>query len=485
VGLLDLGNQPGRSYSSLRVEWAKTAPDVIYTRVQLRKQGETAWRSACFTQSPGLVLGLEPDATYEVLVDARATGPDYGGVFAEDYVAGLRKMRAAADAASPKIALVGPTFGGELEGPGSGYLEACYRAGMRGLLQALDLHPYVKYATPTPPGGHPGGPEGVLHSLERAREVLARNGEAELPITVSECGHPTSEGEWFMPPVTYAQQAQRIVRTHLLLIGAGVRRIWFYAFQDEGTDRRNPEHNFGLVDWHGKPKPAYHAYKAMVALLGRTKCEGLQPDAKPPVYAVRFRDGNSFLTALWDSGGESEVLVSAKGGATATFDLFGKPVSLPGTNAGRQRFVATESALYLRSAAPLRLVSQRRLSPPVEPQVQMELHPSTVSFAPGATRSWECRVQSEFDVPVEVRLSCSAPWGGQAQCAALTLPPHGSDIANLILTAPADAKRQLVSGDAKCAYRPRGDAGEWRVLRRAVFFEVGVPQTRMARPNVE
>jgi hypothetical protein len=391
---------------------------------------------------------------------------DFGQVFPAEYVAGLRKMRAATDAAGRKILLLGPTFGGELVGPGSDYLDGCYRAGMKGMLDALDLHPYVKYATPTPPGAQVGGPEGVLIDLAQAREDLRRNGEPNLPITVSEAGHPTGEARSQMPCVSYDEQARRVVRSHLLMVAAGVRRLWWYAFQDEGTDQTNIEHCFGIVDWYGKPKPAYDAYKAMVGMVGATVCEGLQSDAKPPVYAVRFRDGKSFLTALWDSGGESEVHVA--GVVQSGADLFGKPIDIP---AGQLR--TTESVIYLRSAKPLSIVSARRIAPPVEPQVQMKLTPTTVAYKPGEPFSFTCRVWSEFDAPVDVELICNGHWGLPAAQASFVLPAKGTHEATLGFTPPPDAKERILSWDVQCRYRRSGTDGDWTTFTRADFFVLG------------
>ncbi len=418
---------------------------------------------------------VSPDVAPELLTRASrdwgvalvCTGneSDFGQVFPAEYVAGLRKMRAAADAAGRKVLLLGPTFGGELVGPGSDYLDGCYRAGMKGMLDALDLHPYVKYATPTPPGAQVGGPEGILIDLAAAREDLRRNGEPNLPITVSEAGHPTGESHTSVPCVCYDEQARRVVRSHLLMVAAGVRRLWWYAFQDEGTDPANVEHCFGLVDWYGKPKPAYDAYKAMVKMVGATVCDGLQSDAKPPVYAARFRDERGYVTALWDSGGESEVRV--EGGLQAAYDLFGKRLDAPG---GPIR--ATESVIYLRSAKPLRIVSARRLTPPVEPQVQMKLTPTTVAYRSGEPFTFMCRVWSEFDTPVEVELTAGGPWGLPAAKVAFALSAKGIHEATLGFTPPPQAKDRIVSWDVQCRYR-RAGTSDWTTFTRAIFFVQG------------
>ncbi|MCS7192624.1 MAG: fibronectin type III domain-containing protein [Armatimonadetes bacterium] len=403
--------------------------------------------------------------------------PDFNNIFAEDYVSDLKKVRLVANRVSKKIYLIGPCIGGELEGPGSDYLDACYLAGMKGLLDAIAIHPYCKLVTPTPLGGQLGGPEGVLNSLKRALQVMERNGEGKIPIVVTEMGYPTHEGWWHVPAVNFDRQAEWIVRAHLLMIAKGVRRIWWYAFQDEGTDRKNPEHNFGIVDWYGQPKPAYFAYKAMVKLLADTTCDGLLKNLKPPVYAVQFRKGRKFLTAIWDSGGESEIVLIDSVILDA-FDLFGDPITVPKGKAGKLKLTVTEKVTYLLSSRPLRIISQNRLKPPIEPQVQMSLKPTTIVFLPGETKTWTCTLVSEFDVPVQVRLSMSAPWGEEIKPIELTLKPKEKESILMSLTAPLNATKQIKSWDIQCEYRPLGTSQEWRTFRRAIFFQVRVKEEK-------
>ena len=607
------------TYSSFRVEWPDQGPQVRYVRVRYRRTGSPEWDRVCFTESPGLVLGLRAGVEYEVQVDAvsgfveggsqgeerptsnvqrrtskeadrsparapelgasgsgapilrtrlpgplevRSVGdvfgmnffpggggahqkrgdeagmtlrmcelmrdagvrhvrwwisdpgavelfaeyglsllpnppqrrpperlkqcveeggvalfstgnePDFHDVLAEEYVVELRQVREAVRGFGDRVRLMGPSMGGELVGPGSDYLEACYQAGMKGLLDALDLHPYTKNATPTPPGGHLGGPEGVLYSLGEARKVLERNGEADLPIVVSECGHPTHEGPWFMPGVTPEQQAERLVRTHLLLIASGVRRIWMYAFQDEGTDLRNPEHNFGIVDWHGRPKPGYSAYCAMVRLLSDCRCLGFVPGVRPPVYAVAFRGGGAFRTVLWDCGGKSEVQVSGADTVTGVLDLDGKAVEVSRPENGILRLVASESPLYIRSRGPLGLPESRRLGPPMAPGVDMRLDSSTIAIRPGERRSCVCRLRNEGGEAVEVRLSVPGVWGQGADALVVTVPAAGGRDVELPISAPATCSRKIVSWDIKCEHRPVGSGEVWTSFRRAVFFLV-------------
>lgn len=575
------------TYSSLRATWDKVPEGTQYVRVRYRAVGETTWRRACFSRSPGVVLWLKPATVYETVLEAvgapgaaprpptrvrlphplelrtmgdawgmnyypggggayqprpnegenmramipllREAGvrhvrwwpaapgaaelfaengmsllpsvaytdpaayarlaatcgvwltqttnePDFSHIFAADFVRQFAACRAAAQRFSPLMCLTGPAIGGEMVGPGSDYLADCYAAGLKKAVDAVDLHPYGKYATPNPPGGVVGGPEGLLASLAAARETMRRAGDAARPVMASESGHPTYEGRWFMPPSSYERQAQWVVRTHLLFVAAGLRRIIWYAFEDEGTDRANPEHCFGLVDWHGQPKPAYAAYRTMTRLLSAAVCEGRQAGLSAPVYGVRCRVGAGgkarYLTPLWDSGGRSGVTVKAAG-ITGLLSLTGDKLPLPASAAGRLVLTVDENVRYVLSTRPLTVLGHRRLAPPVAPQVQMLLTPTTVTVQPGHTANLTVRLTSEFAVPVTVELDCPSPWGLAPARETLTLQPRATVSVPLALPAPAEAKRhQIHSWDVRCRYRATTTPEVSGDFRRAVFFVV-------------
>lgn len=422
--------------------------------------------------SPGLAellaeqgMSLLPSVTFEdparyqwlarecgVWLTQTTNEPDFAQIFAEDYVRQFIPRRAAAQRFSPLMCLAGPAIGGEMVGPGADYLRACYGAGLKDAVDAIDAHPYGKYATPAAPGAVVSGPEGLLASLAATREAMRAAGDADRPLIASETGHPTYEGRWFMPPSSYERQAQWIVRTNLLFVASGIRRVIWYAFQDEGTDKANPEHCFGIVDWYGKPKPAFAAYRTMTRLLSDAKCEGLQSGLSAPVYGVRCRLADGYLTALWDSGGESTVRVKAAG-VRGMVSLTGEKLGLPRAVGGELALTVDESVRYVQSDRPLVILGHKRLTPPVAPQVQMSLSPATITVQPGQPAQWEVNLKSGFPSPLTVELECPNPWGLAGASATVTLQPGQSLTVPLSLPTPADAKRrQIISWDTRCHY---------------------------------
>ncbi|NOX89838.1 MAG: glycoside hydrolase family 5 protein [Calditrichaeota bacterium] len=82
---------------------------------------------------------------------------------------------------------------------------------------------------------------------------------SDKPLFLTEFGLPTSS-VW--PNISYQQQAQYFSR--LLLLGRTVpqlKLISYYDLKDDGEDPSNNEHNFGLIAFDYKPKPAFLFYK--------------------------------------------------------------------------------------------------------------------------------------------------------------------------------------------------------------------------------
>jgi hypothetical protein len=401
---------------------------------------------------------------------ATSNEPDYQNVLATTFVSQFTAPCAAARRFSPLLTLTGPGIGGEMVGPGGDYLTELYAHGLRNALDVLDLHPYPKRATPTPPGAILGGPESVLASLAACRERMGQAGDAGRPVIATECGHPTYEGDWHMPPSSYERQAQWIVRTHLLLAAAGLDRVYWYAFQDEGTNRAEPEHCFGIVDWHGTAKPAYAAYRTMTRLLGPARCEGLDPALQAPAYAVRGALPDGHVTAVWDSGGNGELRLDAAAGITALRALDGAELTVPPGADGALALPIDENVRYVFSAKPLRVLGQRRLHPPVAPQVQMTLTPSTVRTRPGQTARWSVRLHNGFDCAVKVTLSTAHPWNGPRPQVEPVLAPRGDVEVPMSLDVPASATGTIVSWDLTCAYVPQDPTWAPGEFRRALYF---------------
>lgn len=64
---------------------------------------------------------------------------------------------------------------------------------------------------------------------------------------------------------TQDAQAKYIQRRMIETLSLGIDSSIVYALKDDGRDRHNAEHNFGLIDYNGKRKPAFEALRRVAS----------------------------------------------------------------------------------------------------------------------------------------------------------------------------------------------------------------------------
>ena len=78
----------------------------------------------------------------------------------------------------------------------------------------------------------------------------------------------------YYTPCTELDQADNLVRMMVYQLYAGMEKIFWYDFQNDGWDPHNQEHNFGIVLNNFLPKPAVAAYANLIYRLRSTKWIG-------------------------------------------------------------------------------------------------------------------------------------------------------------------------------------------------------------------
>jgi len=98
----------------------------------------------------------------------------------ENYCATLKAAYEAAKRANPAVRVL---FGGTAGVP-LGFIEDVYKAGGAPFFDAMNIHPY----------NHPRQPEGHLDvKIEAVRAIMARYGDADKPLVITELGWPTHD----------------------------------------------------------------------------------------------------------------------------------------------------------------------------------------------------------------------------------------------------------------------------------------------------
>jgi len=166
--------------------------------------------------------------------------PSLGGFwseqpFAPTFVPLLRSAATAVRAADPgaKLVLAGlPNLSWE-------DLERLYAAGARGLFDAVAVHPYTRR------------PRDVVRVIQRARRVMRANGDAAVPIWVTEMSWPAAVGRAPTPTgfeVTDAGQAGRLATALRMLFKARgrlrIERVFWYTWLSRADGP-------SVFDWSG------------------------------------------------------------------------------------------------------------------------------------------------------------------------------------------------------------------------------------------
>lgn len=234
----------------------------------------------------------------------------------------LKKVYPALKKVDPSIRVVG----GALSDPRDLiYLFTLLAHGASSYMDILSVHPY------TSPDPLENSTEEV--NLRLMGQLMAQFG-GEKRVWITEMGFPTC-GD--LRGVSQERQAELLVRSYLAALGAGVEVVQCYDFRDDGIDPADCEQGFGLITNQGaadplSPKPAYHAFATMTALLGQSSF--LQEvEISYDFRGVMFQDrttGQRTL-ALWliDQTGEDrevEITLGLRGSVDSTVDILGREV---------------------------------------------------------------------------------------------------------------------------------------------------------------
>jgi hypothetical protein len=229
---------------------------------------------------------------------------------AANYVALLKPTYELIKKIDPELTVL---FGGTAEIPWA-FIEGVYAAGGKDSFDVMNVHPY-RYPR-APEEGRP-----LFDDLVRLRELMAKYGDGEKPIWITEIGWPTHQGQRGVSP---ERQAEMLARAYLLSFQAGVEVVFWYEFQAPEHKPDYNEDHFGIVHRDLRPKPAYRAMAALTRArpAGSKQLPGEWRTGEVYHPAWRRPDGAT-AWAVWRPAGEADVTFAVEGTVGAAFDHLG------------------------------------------------------------------------------------------------------------------------------------------------------------------
>ena len=179
---------------------------------------------------------------------------------------------------------------------------------------------------------------GFYNAAKGVRTALDENGAADIPLSVSETGHSSSQQIGFSSLTTepgYRMQAERNAQLYATLMSPElkIRTIYYYDFQDDGYYPEDGENNFGAIRFRNTidtpyiAKPTYLTIAAVNHFLTGAEVVDKQELETASCYKFKRDDGKDIMM-VW-SYRDSEYFTASLGSDDVeVFDMYGNKLDV-------------------------------------------------------------------------------------------------------------------------------------------------------------
>jgi polysaccharide biosynthesis protein PslG len=220
------------------------------------------------------------------------------------------------------------------------FLEACFKANLLKQWSAISVHPY-----------RTDMPETVTPEYQKLRQLIAKyvpKGK-KVPILSGEWGYTSRD-------VGLDLQGKYLARQWLINLSNDIPLSIWYDWQDDGSDPKNGEHNFGIVYFNDsknslyspKVKPAFLASKTLISTLSGLRFYRKLYIKKPSNYVLIFKKANKIAIAAWTTSLTPQLIkIPINGNLFKTISYLGAEESVLQNKNGFLSIKITDSVKYI------------------------------------------------------------------------------------------------------------------------------------------
>lgn len=213
------------------------------------------------------------------------------------------------------------------QGIESGFALRLIEAGVMQSIDGLSLHPYVHCR-----GRGKNTPEAWIEWLAKVDLELSRAAGEPVPLYLTEMGWPAYQGSC---GIDERLQAAYLARSFFLARTLpNVRGYWWYDFRNDGTDKREREHNFGLLRQDYSRKPAYPVLKAISPIIQNYQFLGHAGEAGKGTVLLHFGNADEQLLVGWSTDKTRSVTIESAGKVPGGLELIDTAQPDQGKTAG-------------------------------------------------------------------------------------------------------------------------------------------------------
>ncbi|MCW3148890.1 hypothetical protein N8H22_09830 [Stutzerimonas stutzeri] len=196
----------------------------------------------------------------------------------------------------------------------SGFAQRLVENGVLQSVDGLSLHPYVHCR-----GWRRNTPEAWIAWLAEVDQQLTLTAGRPVPLYLTEMAWPAHEGAC---GISETLQAAYLARSYFLARTLpNIKGMWWYDFRNDGTDRREREHNFGLLRHDYSAKPAYAVLQAISEIVSQYELRGQERRANDDVVLLRFAKGTEELIVAWSGGRPRTHAIETRAGHAGNVQL--------------------------------------------------------------------------------------------------------------------------------------------------------------------
>ena len=180
-------------------------------------------------------------------------------------------------------------------GMDQGFADHLIDAGVLDLVDGLSIHPYAHCA-----GRGQNNPESWVNWVRQYERHIRTKAGHPVPIYLTEMAWPSHMGACGNTPATQSAYMARIMFFARTI--PNIKGMWWYDLINDGPDRTDQEHNFGLLNEDLSPKPAYEVIKVISPFI---KDFVYEPEASvwaDNLYLLHFKKGTEHVVVAWSGG---------------------------------------------------------------------------------------------------------------------------------------------------------------------------------------
>jgi hypothetical protein len=199
------------------------------------------------------------------------------------------------------------------------FLRALGESGLFTQIDAVTVHSYGVRT-----------PEDLTQPLLELRALLSRySPNWYVPVLSGEWGFASTEGGY-----NEGQQGEFLARQWLVNLAHDINVSIWYDWRDDGTDPRDPEHNFGTVRNDYSTKPAYLAARTLANALSGYRYLRQIPLERDDDYMMLFQSGSKAGVALWTTGSPHTIILPISVDEVEAVTMTGSQRVLPSEGEG-------------------------------------------------------------------------------------------------------------------------------------------------------